>query len=62
MLELCDGVRRVDFEGDLEAGVTLSGQVAGRIGAIESVAEIIARMVREFHETVESLAKNHLRR
>ncbi len=62
MFELGDGVRRVYFEGDLEAGVALSGQVAGRIDAIVPVAEVIARTVREFHETVESLAKNHLRR
>jgi enoyl-[acyl-carrier protein] reductase II len=62
MFELGGGVRRVYFEGDLEAGVALSGQVAGRIEAIVPVAEIIAHMVREFHETVESLAKNHLRR
>jgi enoyl-[acyl-carrier protein] reductase II len=60
MFELGDGVRRVYFEGDLEAGVALSGQVAGRIRAIEPVAEVIARTVREFHATVESLAKNHL--
>jgi enoyl-[acyl-carrier protein] reductase II len=62
MFELGDGVRRVYFEGDLEAGVALSGQVAGRIEAIVPVAEVIARTVREFHETVELLAKNHLRR
>jgi enoyl-[acyl-carrier protein] reductase II len=62
MFELGDGVRRVYFEGDLEAGVALSGQVAGRIEAIVPVAEVIARTVREFHQTVESLAKNHLRR
>jgi enoyl-[acyl-carrier protein] reductase II len=61
MFELGDGVRRVYFEGDLEAGVALSGQVAGRIEAIVPVAEVIARTVREFHDTVESLAKNHLR-
>jgi enoyl-[acyl-carrier protein] reductase II len=62
MFELGDGVRRVYFEGDLEAGVALSGQVAGRIEAIVPVAEVIERTVREFHQTVEALAKNHLRR
>jgi enoyl-[acyl-carrier protein] reductase II len=45
-----------------ETGVVLSGQVAGRIDAIVPVADVIARTVREFHETVESLAKNYLRR
>src|SRR4029453_16880458 len=62
MFELGDGVRRVYFEGDLEGGVALWGQVAGRIETIVPVAEVIARTVREFDETVESLAKNHLRR
>ena len=62
MFELGDGVRRVYFEGDLEAGVALSGQVAGRITAIVPVAEVIGRTVREFHQTLEALAKNHLRR
>ena len=61
MFELGDGVRRVYFEGDLEAGVALSGQVAGRIEAIVPVAEVIERTVREFHQTVEALAKAHLR-
>ena len=62
MAELGGGVREVYFEGNLEAGVALSGQVAGRIDAIVPVAEVIARTVREFHQTVEALAKNHLRR
>jgi len=61
MFELGDGVRRVYFEGDLEAGVALSGQVAGRIDAIVPVADVIARTVREFHETVEALAKRYSR-
>jgi enoyl-[acyl-carrier protein] reductase II len=46
---------------DLEAGVALSGQVAGRIEAIVPVAQVIAETVREFHQTVESLAKSYLR-
>ncbi len=62
MAELGGGVREVYFEGNLEAGVALSGQVAGRIDAIVPVAEVIARTVREFHQTVEVLAKNHLSR
>ena len=60
MVELGDSVRRVYFEGDLEAGVALSGQVAGRIEAIVPVAEVIERTVRKFHQSVEALAKNHL--
>ena len=50
------------FGGDMEAGVALSGQVAGRIEAVGRSPRRVARTVREFHETVESLAKNHLRR
>jgi enoyl-[acyl-carrier protein] reductase II len=59
MLELAGGVRQVYFDGDLEAGVALTGQVAGRIERVEPVAEIIARTVREFSETVEGLAKSY---
>jgi enoyl-[acyl-carrier protein] reductase II len=61
MFELGGGVRRVYFEGDLEAGVALSGQVAGRIEAIVPVSEVIERTVREFRATIEGLAKAHLR-
>jgi enoyl-[acyl-carrier protein] reductase II len=52
---LGDGVAKVYFEGKLEEGVALTGQVAGRIEAIRPVAEIIADTVREFAETVSSL-------
>jgi hypothetical protein len=34
--------------------------VAGRIEAVEPVAEVIARTVREFGETLERLRKDHL--
>jgi enoyl-[acyl-carrier protein] reductase II len=56
MAELGAGVRRVYFEGELEAGVALSGEVAGRIESVEPVAEIVARTVREFFDTVAWLA------
>ena len=58
MLELGTGVRAVYFEGDLEGGVALSGEVAGRITAVEPVAEIIARTVREFAATVARLGES----
>ncbi len=61
MVELAAGVRGVYFEGDLEAGVALGGQVVGRIDAVLPVAQVIDETVREFHRTVESLAKAHLR-
>ena len=59
MAELGAGVREVYFGGNLEAGVALSGEVAGRIERVEPVAEIVARTVREFFETVERLGKSY---
>jgi enoyl-[acyl-carrier protein] reductase II len=56
MLELASGVRSVYFEGELEGGVALSGEVAGRIESVEPVAEIIARTVREFAAAAERLS------
>ncbi len=58
MAELAAGVRAVYFEGDLEGGVALSGEVAGRIDAIEPVAEIISRTVREFAAAAARLAES----
>ena len=52
-------MRAVYFEGDLEAGVALTGQVAGRIEAVRPVAEIIGDTVREFFETLEGLGKRY---
>ncbi|MEO6654085.1 MAG: nitronate monooxygenase [Ilumatobacteraceae bacterium] len=43
------------FGGDMNAAIALSGQVAGRIDAVRSVADIIADTVREFGETVARL-------
>jgi enoyl-[acyl-carrier protein] reductase II len=60
MAELAAGVERVYFHGDLEAGIALTGQVAGRIDAVRPVAEIIQETLREFHQTIEQLAKQHL--
>ncbi len=59
MAELGGGVREVYFGGELEAGVALSGQVAGRIESIRPVADIVADTVREFFATVQDLAKQH---
>ena len=57
MAKLGGGVKQVYFGGELEAGVALTGQVAGRIEAVKSVADIIAETVREYAAVVESLAK-----
>ena len=43
------------FEGKLEQGVALTGQVAGRIDSVRPVADIIADTVREFSEAAERL-------
>jgi enoyl-[acyl-carrier protein] reductase II len=55
MQGLGEGVSAVYFEGKLEQGVALTGQVAGRIEAVRPVAEIIADTVREFAESVSHL-------
>lgn len=43
------------FGGDMEAAIALSGQVAGRIESVRTVADIISDTVREFSETVARL-------
>jgi enoyl-[acyl-carrier protein] reductase II len=60
MAALGAAVRDVYFEGRLEKGVALTGQVAGRIESVKPVSEIIDDTVREFFETIEALAKAHL--
>lgn len=47
----------VYFGGDLEAGIALTGQVAGRINDIAPVADIVWGTVRQFRERAGSLAK-----
>lgn len=54
------GMREVYFEGQLEKGVALTGQVAGRIESVKPVREIIEQTVQEFSATLEALAKAHL--
>jgi enoyl-[acyl-carrier protein] reductase II len=56
MAGLAGGVKAVYFEGKLEEGVALTGQVAGRIEAIRPVADIISDTVREFSEAVSKLS------
>lgn len=48
------------FGGDMEASIALTGQVAGRIDSVRSVAEIIDEVSREFFETVAGLADRYL--
>jgi enoyl-[acyl-carrier protein] reductase II len=56
MQSLAGGQKAVYFEGKIEEGVALTGEVAGRIDAIRPVAEIIADTVREFAEAVSKLS------
>jgi enoyl-[acyl-carrier protein] reductase II len=48
------------FGGDMEAAIALSGQVAGRIDAVEPVAKIIEECAQGCLDTLEALAKQYL--
>ena len=47
------------FGGDMNAFLAFSGQVAGRIDAVESVADILDRTMAEFTEIVGDLGKRY---
>lgn len=51
------GTQQVYFGGDLEAGIALTGQVAGRITEVLPVQEIIWGTIRQFQERVEQLQR-----
>lgn len=53
-------VRDLYFGGDLESGIALTGQVAGRIGASRSVAEIIHDCAHECERTIAGLRSHYL--
>jgi enoyl-[acyl-carrier protein] reductase II len=44
------------FGGDMEASLALTGQVAGRIEAVRTARDIIESTMREFRESIDSLA------
>ena len=48
--------QEVYFGGDLEAGIALTGQVAGRIKDVRSVADILNGTLAEYEEVVANLA------
>jgi len=52
-------VRELYFDGDMEASIALSGQVAGRIGSVQPVADIITAIMAEFYRTVGDLAQRY---
>jgi enoyl-[acyl-carrier protein] reductase II len=47
------------FGGDLEASIALTGQVAGRIESVATVAEIIADLVDGFTATIRDLSDRY---
>lgn len=51
------GTQQVYFGGDLEAGIALTGQVAGRIKAVKPVAQIFEETLEEYHRTVARLPR-----
>lgn len=51
------GTQQVYFGGDLEAGIALTGQAAGRITEVLPVQEIIWGTIRQFQERVEQLQR-----
>jgi len=53
-------VAAVYFGGDLDAGIALTGAVAGRIDSVRPAAEIIATTVEEFAETLTRLSSTYL--
>lgn len=51
------GTQDVYFGGNLEAGIALTGQVAGRIREVKPVAQILEETIAEYHETIARLAQ-----
>lgn len=51
------GTQDVYFKGDLEAGIALTGQVAGRITGVRPVAEIFEETIEEYHRTIAGLPR-----
>ena len=47
------------FGGDMESSIALSGQVAGRIGSVKPVAQIINEIMDEFHTTLAALSMRY---
>lgn len=47
------------YGGDMEAGIALCGQVAGRIDTIQPVADILRDMVAEFQQTLGELGRTY---
>ena len=52
-LSVMGRIRDLYFGGDLEASIALTGQVAGRIEDVVSVADIVHNTMREFRQVVQ---------
>jgi enoyl-[acyl-carrier protein] reductase II len=52
-----DGVLKLYFEGDLDAGFAFGGQVAGRVAEVLPVERIVHDTVREFYEVADGLRR-----
>lgn len=59
MTEMMSHMPDVYFKGEVEKGVALTGQVAGRIDSVRPVVEIIDEMKREFFETIGQLSSTY---
>lgn len=51
------GTQDVYFRGDLEAGIALTGQVAGRIKEVKPVAQVFEETLAEYHQVVSRLPR-----
>ena len=54
------GTQQVYFGGDLEAGIALTGQVAGRIKSVRPVADILNETMQQFEATVARMHALHV--
>ena len=51
------GTQDVYFGGNLEAGIALTGQVAGRIKDVKPIAQIFEETIEEYHRVVSGLPR-----
>jgi enoyl-[acyl-carrier protein] reductase II len=58
--DLLGNIQALYRDGDINASLAQFGQVAGRIEAVEPVAEVIRRTVAEFEEILGAMAKRYL--
>ena len=54
-----DGILSLYFDGNLDAAFAFGGEVAGRIDAIETVADIVLSTMSEFYDVIDELARQY---